>query len=115
MKRILKEQEEYEEQGTSFGIPGKKQNLPKWITEIDNFDKCIVHATYNLYSQEETVPAVTKLLVKLKESIGFKGKCSCLREIIRKLITLVLFLGKSAVNVKIIFWKLPTDAFGRET
>jgi hypothetical protein len=86
IKRILKERKEHEEQGTSFGMPGKKHNVPRRITEIDNLDKCVVRRTiHSLYAQEGTVPTIAKLLVKLKDSINFKGGCSSLRKIIRDL------------------------------
>jgi hypothetical protein len=53
---------------------------------IDNFDKCVVHATHNFFTQEGTVPAIAKLLVKFKESISFKERCSSLRRIVRALV-----------------------------
>jgi hypothetical protein len=73
IRRILKERERHEEQGTSLGTPGKKHNVPKRVTEIDNFDKCVVRrAIHNFYAQEVTVPTIAKLLVKLKLSVDFK-------------------------------------------
>ncbi|KDQ71559.1 hypothetical protein L798_09467 [Zootermopsis nevadensis] len=83
IRRILKEQEE---QSTSFGMPGKKHDVPRRITETEDFDKCVVRCSiHNFYAQEGTVPTVAKLLVKLKESTDFKGNCSSLRRIIRDL------------------------------
>jgi hypothetical protein len=38
---ILKEWEEHE-QVTSFGMPGKKHNVHKQMSEIDSFFKCVV-------------------------------------------------------------------------
>jgi hypothetical protein len=38
-----------------------------------------------LYAQEGTVPTIAKLLVKLKDSINFKGGSSSLRKIVRDL------------------------------
>jgi hypothetical protein len=41
-----------------------------------NFDKCVVQRTiHNFYAQEGTVPAIAKLLAKLKKGIHFKGGC----------------------------------------
>jgi hypothetical protein len=65
--RILNEQE-HEEQGTSSGLSGK-HTVPKRITEIDNFDKCIVLCTtHNFHAQEGTVPTIAKLLVNSKRA-----------------------------------------------
>jgi hypothetical protein len=85
IRRILK-QPEHEKQGTSLGMPCKKRNVPDQITEIDNFDKCVLRCTiHNFYAQEEIVPIIAKLLVKLKESTHFKRSCSSLRITIRDL------------------------------
>jgi predicted transcriptional regulator len=49
IRRILKGREEHEEQVTSFGMPGKKHNVPKQITQMDNFDKCVVWRTIHSF------------------------------------------------------------------
>jgi hypothetical protein len=55
-------------------MPGKKNNIPKQITEIDDFVKCIVWCLiHKFYAQKGTVPAVVKLFEKLKENIDFEG------------------------------------------
>jgi hypothetical protein len=86
IKIILKEQEEHEEQGTSFGTTGKNHSVHKRIPEADNYDKCVVrHSNHNFYAQDGTVPTIVKLLVRLKERIDFRESCSSLRIIGRNL------------------------------
>jgi hypothetical protein len=66
-------------------MPGKKYNVPKRKTETDNFDKCVVQDNiHNFYAQERNL-STTKLLVRLKESTGFKENCSSLRITFRDL------------------------------
>jgi hypothetical protein len=50
-------------------MPGKKHNVRKWITEIDNFDKSVVWRTIHNFHAEGTVITIAKLLVKLKALI----------------------------------------------
>lgn len=70
----------------SFSAPGKKHRLPKRITDIDDFDKCVTRRrVHNFYVQQKTVPAVKKLLTVLKESINFKGGQSSLNKILKNL------------------------------
>jgi hypothetical protein len=56
IRRILKKQEEHEEQSTSFGTPGKIHSAPKRIIEIESFDKFVVRRTsHSFFEKEENV------------------------------------------------------------
>jgi hypothetical protein len=60
-----------EEEGVSFGMRGKKNNVPKRMTEIEDFVKCVVWCFFHsFFAEEGTVPTIAKLLVK--ENIDFK-------------------------------------------
>lgn len=85
--RIMKEYKRIcDNVNDSFSTPGKKHRLPKRITDIDDFDKCVIRRTvHNFYVQQKTVPTVKKLLTVLKESINFKGGQSSLNKILKNL------------------------------
>lgn len=85
--RIMKEHKGVcEGLNDTFSTPGKKHKVPKRVTEIDDFDKCVIRRTvHNFYVQQKTLPTVKKLLPVLKESIGFKGGQSSLNKILKTL------------------------------
>ncbi|PSN43836.1 hypothetical protein C0J52_10085 [Blattella germanica] len=61
LRRILGEGSLCEEQGNSFGTPGKSHSVPKRITDPDEIDEAVVRRTiYNFYIEEKTVPTVKK-------------------------------------------------------
>ena len=86
VRRILKEWEEHEEAGISFGTPGKKHNNPHRVTDIDDFDKCafrrIIH---KVYIDEITVPTIGKLKKTLGSNISYTGSSTSLRRIVKRL------------------------------
>jgi hypothetical protein len=50
--RILGEQKKHEVQGTSFCSHGKTHKVPKRVTDIDDFDKCVIRLTiHDFYVQ----------------------------------------------------------------
>ena len=55
-----------------MGTPGKKQNVPKRITDIDSFDSGVIRRTiHNFYVLEQVVPTVKRLLLKLRKMNDF--------------------------------------------
>lgn len=84
IRKIIKEGKQCEEEGTSFGTPGKVHRVPKRITDVDDFDKRVIRQTiYNFYINDKTVPTVSKLLPKLKDAINFNGGSTSLKIILR--------------------------------
>ncbi|KAJ4445058.1 hypothetical protein ANN_06857 [Periplaneta americana] len=84
IRKIIKEGKQCEEEGTSFGTPGKVHRVPKRVTDVDDFDKRVIRQTiYNFYINDKTVPTVSKLLPKLKDAINFNGGSTSLKIILR--------------------------------
>ena len=53
LQRINRETDKHSDAGTSINTVGKKHNVPKKITEVDNFYQDVARCTiYNLYVQE---------------------------------------------------------------
>jgi hypothetical protein len=62
VRRILGEQKKHEAQGTSFSSYGKTHKVPKRVTDIYDFDKCVIRLTiHEFYVQEKTSPTIPKL------------------------------------------------------
>jgi hypothetical protein len=86
IRRILGEQEKQEVEGTSFSTPGKTHKVPKRVTDVDDFDKCVIRLTiHEFYVQEKTSQTTPKLLPKLRNRINFKGGSTSLRNIVKEL------------------------------
>ena len=84
VRRIISEWKKHDAEGTSFDTPGKKRNVSKRVTDLDDFDKAAIRRTvHNFYIQEGTVPTIPKLLIYLKKNIGYKGGSTSLRTIIK--------------------------------
>ena len=84
--RILQDRKKQVEEGTSSGTPGKKHNVPKRITDIDDFDSGLIRRTiHNFYAVEQSVPTLKRLVQKLREKNDFTGSVSSLRTIIKNL------------------------------
>lgn len=81
----LKEDEDCETR--QFSTPGKKRNnYPRRITGLDDFDKCAVRRIiYNFHLQKKCFPTVKLLLQELRESINFQGQKSSLKTILKDL------------------------------
>jgi hypothetical protein len=62
IRRILKNQDEQEEQDTSFGTSGEMHRTPKRFIEIDTFDKYVVRRTSHiLFAKKENVQLLKHL------------------------------------------------------
>jgi hypothetical protein len=86
VRRILGEQKKHEVQGTSFSSHRKTHKVPKCVTDIDDFDKCVIQLTiHEFYVQEKTLPAIPKLLPKLRDRINFNSGSTSLRNIVKEL------------------------------
>jgi hypothetical protein len=84
--RILGEQQKHEAQGTSFRTHDKTHKVLKHLTDIDDFDKCVIWLTiHEFYVQEKMSPAICKLFPKLRERINFNGGSTSLKHIMKEL------------------------------
>jgi hypothetical protein len=71
---------------TSYSTPKRNENRPRPYTNLDDFDICVVHRTiYEFYIHEKMVPTVKAVLMKLQETIGYKGQQSSLFKIFKAL------------------------------
>ncbi|XP_050357613.1 uncharacterized protein LOC126778193 [Nymphalis io] len=69
-----------------FRTPGKKRVKSKPITGIDHFDKGIIkRCIHNFHVAEKEMPTLTKLLIKFRRDIHFKGSSGSLSRIIKEL------------------------------
>jgi hypothetical protein len=86
VRRILGKHKKHEVEGTSFNTPGKTHKVPKRVTDIDDFDKCVIRRTiHEFHMQEKTSPTIPKLFPKLRNRIHFKGGSTALRNIVKEL------------------------------
>jgi ribosome recycling factor len=53
VRRILGEQKKHEAQGTSFSSHDKTHKVPKCVTDIDDFDKCVIWLTIHAFYVKE--------------------------------------------------------------
>jgi hypothetical protein len=85
VRRILGEQKKHEAQGTSFSLHGKTHKVPKHVTDIDDFVKCVIQLTiHEFYVQEKMSPTISKLFPKLRDRDNFNGGSISLRNIVKE-------------------------------
>lgn len=88
VKKIRKEKKDINispEAGCSFSTPKKKKRF-KAVTDIDDFDKCVIRRTVNnFYKTEKSLPTLNLLKNKLSKDLNFIGSVSSLRTIIKEL------------------------------
>ena len=83
--QICREAKETEEE-TGFPVfRVKKRKRSKTVTNIDEFDQCVIRRTVlNFYLRKE-IPTVEKMLHEVKENIGFNGCRESFRKILREI------------------------------
>jgi hypothetical protein len=60
----------------------KIHKAPKHVTDIYDFDKCVIwHTIHEFYVQGKMSATISKLLPKLKDRINFKGRSTSLRNL----------------------------------
>jgi hypothetical protein len=65
MEGMLGEQTKHETEGNSFSTPGKTYEVPKHVTDTDDFGKCVIRRTIHEFCvQEETSPIFLKQLFR---------------------------------------------------
>jgi hypothetical protein len=97
--RILGEQKKQKAQATSFSSHGKTHKVPKRVTDIDDFDECVIRLIINeFYVQEKMSPTISKLFPKLRDRINFKGGITSLRNIVKEF----GFLWKKTRNSRVV-------------
>lgn len=70
----------------SLTTPKKTRKRAKPITELDDFDICVVRRTvYEFYITEKRLPTLQLLLIALREKINFSGSKESLRRILKDL------------------------------
>lgn len=88
VKKIRKEKKDLDttdDTTCSFATP-KKKKRSKIVTDIDDFDKCVIRRKiYNFYKSERSLPSLKLLKNTLAEDLNFKGSVSSLRTIIKEL------------------------------
>lgn len=83
---LQKLNESRESELTCFSTPNKNRIRRRPVTDLDDFDKCVVRRlVYNFHVQEHRLPTVKLLLNSLKESINFTGCEKSLRCILKEL------------------------------
>jgi hypothetical protein len=99
VRRILGEQKEHEALGTSFSSHGKTHKVPKRVTDIDDFDKCVIWPTIRaFYVKEKMSPTISQLFPKFRNRINFNGGITSLRNIVKEL----GFLWKKTRNNRVV-------------
>lgn len=86
--KAVKKEIENVEAGTSasYNTPRRNKNRPRPVTDLDDFDLCVVRKTiHNFYVTEKRIPTVKAVLAKLRTTIGYKGQASSLKTIFKKL------------------------------
>lgn len=69
----------------SFRTPVKKKRKCP-VTDIDNFDKCVVRrVVHEFYQTEKMLPTLAKIKAKLEKDIDFRGGIWSVREILKSL------------------------------
>lgn len=85
VKRIVKEANT-SDLLTAFRTPGKKRSKTKTITGINDFDKGVIkRCIHKFHKTNKELPTVSKLLVKLRNDLDFRGSYTSLRRIIKDL------------------------------
>lgn len=75
-----------EDKPKSFLTPNKSRKRQKPITDLDQFDECVVRrVVYEFYITEKRVPTLKLLQIALQEKINFTGCVESLRKILKKL------------------------------
>src|SRR5258705_7026046 len=56
-----------------FHTPGKTRERPAHVTDIDDFDSCVLRRVYEEFCTEKRFLTVEKLRLVLKERLGWSG------------------------------------------
>jgi hypothetical protein len=73
-------------QGNSSVLTPKKKNRTRNVTELNEFDLCVVRRTvYDFNKTEKQIPKTAALKKKLHELIGFNGSLPSLRSILKNM------------------------------
>lgn len=86
LRRILKEDKNCRQAGTSFSTPNKIRRRKSVKSDLDNFDVAVVRRTVNdFHRQHGERPTLKSLLRVLRENIDFKGSKWALSKILKKI------------------------------
>ena len=76
------------EQGkmSKFTTPDKKRTVNKIVSNVDDFDRCVVRRTvHNMITIHKCVPTINNLIADLRNSINFNGCKTTLRILLNKI------------------------------
>lgn len=65
--------------------PGKHRKRKLTVSDLDDFDLCVIRRKIQSYYLNNSVPTLRKLHCDLKADINFKGSIESLRKIVHKL------------------------------
>lgn len=75
-----------EDEVKSFLTPNKNRKRQNPVTDLDQFDECVVRRlVYDFYITEKRLPTAKLLQIALKEKIDFTGSVSSVIKILKKL------------------------------
>lgn len=75
-----------EDEPKAFLTPNKSRKRQKPVTDLDQFDECVVRKlVYEFYLTEKRLPTAKLLQIALKEKIDFSGSVESVRKILKKL------------------------------
>lgn len=63
----------------------KKRKRSKTVTDLDDFDKCVLRRTILRFYERKEFPTIDKVLLEMKENIGLTGCRESLRSIMKEI------------------------------